>query len=233
MRYNVPKSCATRVCCACVDLITCVAVRYLTLRTGFEKHGRKNPLPYSFSKRSPVSGLRQIRKQGKGRSSKRKENRRLSFLFAPAAGRGTVPAVRRRRIPPLRFSEKHPARQGRTRLRQFVCPGQPVLEKEPPVRGEPACGSSRTPVSRCRKGATRQGRTRLRQFACPGQPVQKRSRPSGANPPAAVRAPRSPCAEKAKAPQNCFHGAQSMHFYSNRSSVSTSLRAGACGSCAG
>ena len=79
-------SCATRVCCACVDLITCVAVRYLTLRTGCEKHGRKNPLPYSFSERSPVSGLRQIRKQGKGRSSKRKENRRLSFLFAPAAG---------------------------------------------------------------------------------------------------------------------------------------------------
>ena len=79
----------------------------------------------------------------------------------------------------------------------------------------------------------RQGRTRLRQFACPAQPMQKRSRPSGANPPAAVRVPWSPCAEKRKAPQNCFHGAQSMHFYSNRSSVSTSLRAGACGSCAG
>ena len=188
MRYNVPKSCATRVCCACVDLITCVAVRYLTLRTGCEKHGRKNPLPYSFSERSHVGNLRQIRKQGKGRSSKRKENRRLSFLFAHRGGRRDAPAVRRRRIPPLRFSEKLPARQGRTRLRQF---------------------------------------------ACPGQPVQKRSRPDRANPPAAVRVPWSPCAEKRKAPQNCFHGAQSMHFYSNRSSVSTSLRAGACGSCAG
>ena len=106
-------------------------------------------------------------------------------------------------------------------------------EKEPPVRGELACGSSRAPLSRCRKGAARQGRTRLRQFVCPGQPAQKRSRPDRANPPAAVRVPRSPCAEKRKAPQNCFHGAQSMHFYSNRSSVSTSLRAGACGSCAG
>ena len=39
-----------------------------------------------FSQRSHVGNLRQIRKQGKGRSSKRKENRRLSFLFAPAAG---------------------------------------------------------------------------------------------------------------------------------------------------
>ena len=157
--------------------------------------------------------------------------------------------------PSLRFSEKLPARQGRTRLRQFACSAQPMqkrscpsganppaavrvprsadAEKEPPVRGELACGSSRAPLSRCRKGAARQGRTRLRQFACPAQPMQKRSRPSGANPPAAVRVPWSPCAEKRKAPQNCFHGVQSMRFYSNRSSVSTSLRAGACGSCAG
>ena len=175
--------------------------------------------------------------------------------FLPSAV-GTAPSPRSaERSSPLRFSEKLPARQGRTRLRQFVCPAQPMqkrsrpsganppaavrvprsadAEKEPPVRGEPACGSSCAPVSRCRKGAARQGRTRLRQFACPAQPMQKRSRPSGSNPPAAVRVPRPPCAETRKAPQNCFHGAQSMHFYSNRSSVSTSLRAGACGSCAG
>ena len=30
---------------------------------------------------------------------------------------------------PLRFSENLPARQGRTRLRQFVPPAQPVLKK--------------------------------------------------------------------------------------------------------
>ena len=115
------------------------------------------------------------------------------------------------RVPRSASAAKGAARQGRTRLRQFACPGQPVQQKEPPVRGEPACGSSCAPVSRC----------------------SKRSRPLGANPSAAVRVPWSPCAEKRKAPQNCFHGAQSMHFYSNRSSVSTSLRAGACGSCAG
>ena len=150
----------------------------------------------------------------------------------PRGGRRTLPRSAERSSP-LRFSKKLPARQGRTRLRQFVCPGQPVQQKEPPVRGEPACGSSCAPLSRRRKGAARQGRTRLRQFACPAQSVQKRSRPDRSNPPAAARVPRSPCAEKRKAPQNCFHGAQSMHFYSNRSSVSTSLRAGACGSCAG
>ena len=56
-----------------------------------KKHGRRNPLPFPFSQRSHVGNLRQIRKQGKGRSSKRKENRRLSFLFAPAAGAATFP----------------------------------------------------------------------------------------------------------------------------------------------
>ena len=44
--YNALTNCATRSCCACVDLITCVAERYLTLRTGCERHGRKNPLPF-------------------------------------------------------------------------------------------------------------------------------------------------------------------------------------------
>ena len=34
-------------------------------------------------------------------------------------------------------------------LTQFAHPGFPVQEKEPPRQGEPACGSSRAPVSRC------------------------------------------------------------------------------------
>ena len=88
---NALTNCATRSCCACGDSPICVAVMYLTLRTGCERHGRKNPLPLPFSKRSHIGNLRRIRKQGKGRSSKRKENRRLSFLFAPAAGAATLP----------------------------------------------------------------------------------------------------------------------------------------------
>ncbi len=47
-------------------------------------------------------------------------NRRCLPSCAPA---------RRQRTPPLRFSEKLSARQGRTRLRQFVSPAQPVLKK--------------------------------------------------------------------------------------------------------
>ena len=87
------------------------------------------------------------------------ENRRLSFLFAhrrgygviPAAGRGTFPPsadgespaeVQRKtsrplgantpaavRAPRSAGAEKRAAPSGRTRLRQFACPGQPVQEK--------------------------------------------------------------------------------------------------------
>ena len=147
-------------------------------------YGRKNPLPFPFSERSPVSGLRQAKKQ-----------RETGVKRVETAGVYPLAPPRVRRIPALR----------RAQLSAEV-----QQKRLPPGQGEPPA-----------------------RFKYPARSVQKRSRPSGANPPAAVRVPRSPCAEKRKAPQNCFHGAQSMHFYSNRSSVSTSLRAGACGSCAG
>ena len=135
MRYNVLKSCAALSCRACVDETTCVAEQYLTLRTCCSRgrtpkvvrpQQRKNPLPYSFSKRSHIGNLRRIRKQGKGRSSKRKENRRLSFLFAHRRGYGVVP-VAAAAHPPLRFSEN-----------------------SPPVRAN-RLRSSCAPLSRCRK----------------------------------------------------------------------------------
>ena len=100
----------------------------------------------------------------------------MSFLFAPAAGRGTLPPsadgeshaeVQRKTLRPL----------GANTLTQFEHPAQPVQEKEPPVRANP-----------------------LTQFEHPAQPVQKRSRPERANPPAAVRVPRSAGAGKGAAP---------------------------------
>ena len=176
---NALTNCATLLCCACVDLITCVAERYLTLRTGCEKYGRKNPLPFPFSKRSHIGNLRQTI-QGKGRSSKRKGNRRCPFLFAPAAGAATFPPsadgespaeVQRKTFRPLganmltQFAHPGFPVQKRSRpvrantLTQFACPGQLVQEKEPPRQGEPACGSSRAPVSRCRKKGRTQNLT--------------------------------------------------------------------------
>ena len=91
----------------------------------------------------------------------------------PRRGARYAPAVRRRRIPLLRFSGKLPARKGRTRLRQFECPAGSVQKRSRPL-----------------------GANTLTQFAHPGFPVQKRSRPLGANPPAAVHAPRLSGAEK-------------------------------------
>ena len=160
---NALTNCAARVCRACVDLITCVAERYLTMRTGCEKHGRKNPLPYSFSKRSHIGNLRRIRKQGKGRSSKRKENRRLSFLFAHRRGYGVVPAAGRGTLPPSADGESPAEVQRKTSrperantLTQFEYPAGSVQKRSRP-----------------------EGANTLTQFECPGQPVQKRSRPAG------------------------------------------------------
>ena len=79
-----------------------------------------------FSKRSHVGNLRQTNNQ-KEVGVKRVET--LMSTLLPRRGARHVPAVRRRRIPSLRFSEKLPAHQGRTRLRQFVSPAQPVLKK--------------------------------------------------------------------------------------------------------
>ena len=164
IRYNMLKSCATRVCCACLDEIACVAVMYLTLRTVCERHGRKNPLPFPFSKRSHVGNLRQTI-QGKGRSSKRKENRRLSFLFAPAAGAATLPPsadgespaeVQRKTLRPL----------GANTLTQFARPGQPMQEKEPPRQSEPTA-AVRVPQS---SGAEK--RSRPDGSHLPGQAVK-------------------------------------------------------------
>ena len=121
-------------------------------------YGRKNPLPFPFSKRSPVSGLRQTRKQ-RETGVKRVETVGV-YPLAPPRG-----AARSRRPqtanPPLRFSGKLPARKGRTRLRQFAYPGFPVQKRSRPERANT-----------------------LTQFAHPGQPVLKKLPPRSGEPPA-------------------------------------------------
>ena len=53
---------------------------------------------------------------------------------------GVYPLVRPRGVSalPAEVQRKSPARQGRTRLRQFVCPGQPVQKRSRPPGGEHA-----------------------------------------------------------------------------------------------
>ena len=122
MRYNVLKSCATRSCCACGDEPTCVAERYLTLRTGFERHGRKNPLPFPFfgAVTCRQSAPDPPRERG---DSQEGGNRRCLPSCAPA---------RRQRTPPPRgVSARSRAPQSAT-LRLIRA------KNSPPVRGEPA-----------------------------------------------------------------------------------------------
>ena len=126
---------------------------------------KKSSVVPPVSQRSHVGNLRQIRKQGKGRSSKRKENRRLSFLFAPAAGAATLPPSADGESP-AEVQRKTPRPLGANPLTQFVCPGQPVQRKEPPVRANT-----------------------LTQFAHPARPVLKKLPPGQGEPPARFRCP--------------------------------------------
>ncbi|RHO62225.1 hypothetical protein DW088_11260 [Butyricicoccus sp. AM05-1] len=113
----------------------------------------------------------------------------MSFLFAPAAGRGTFPPSADGESSLLRVSEKLSARKGRTRLRQFARPGFPVQKRSRPERANTPAAVRVPRLSGAEKEPPVKANT-LTQFAPPGQPVQKRSRPVRANPPAAVRAPR-------------------------------------------
>ena len=86
---NALKDRAALLCRACEDFPVCVAVMYLTLRTGCERHGRKNPLPYSFSCLRSLPFAPKVGFQGK-RVFKEGRNRRC-LPSCPAAGRGSPP----------------------------------------------------------------------------------------------------------------------------------------------
>ena len=107
-------------------------------------YGRKNPLPFPFSQRSHVGNLRQTNKQ-KEVGVKRVET--LVSTLLPRSGARHVPAVRRRRISSLNLSEKPPARQGRTRQRQFAPPAQPVPKKTAARKGANTPAAVRAPRS--------------------------------------------------------------------------------------
>ena len=57
--------------------------------------------------------------------------------FLPPRRAPQSPALRRAQLP-AEVQQKTPRPLGANTLTQFACPGQPVLKKLPPVRGEPA-----------------------------------------------------------------------------------------------
>ena len=77
--------------------------------------------------------------------------------------------------------------------------GCPSFLPPPRARRIPALRRAQLPAEVQRKTPRPDRANTLTQFVCPGQPAQKRSRPSGANPPAAVRVPRSAGAAKGAA----------------------------------
>ena len=98
---NALTDCAALSCRACVDLITCVAERYLTLRTGCEKHGRKNPLsfPYFAAVTCRQSAPDPLRERG---NSQEGGNRRCLPSCAPARRQRNSPPRDAAHSPPVR-----------------------------------------------------------------------------------------------------------------------------------
>ena len=105
--YNVLTTCAALLCRACLDEITCVAERYLTLRTGCSRgrtpkvvrpQQRKNPLPF------PCFAAVTCRQSAPDSPRERGENQRVET----AGVYPLVPPPGRR--PPAEVQRKHPAR---------------------------------------------------------------------------------------------------------------------------
>ena len=122
-----------------------------------------------ISKQSPLSDFRRAIKQGKGRSSKRKENRRLSFLFAHRRGYGAVPAAGAATLPPSADGES-PAEVQRKTLRPSGANPPAAVRVPRWVGAEKECRPDRANT--------------LTQFAHPAQPVLKKLPPHSSEPPA-------------------------------------------------
>ena len=106
--------------------------RVAEMRKSVIPRGRKNPLPFPYfaAVTCRQSAPDSLRERG---DSQEGGNRRLSFLFAPAAGAATLPPsadgespaeIQRKTLRPL----------GANTLPQFEHPGQPMQKRSRPVR---------------------------------------------------------------------------------------------------
>ena len=92
--HNALTGCAALLCRACLDEITCVAVMYLTLRTGCSRgrtpkvvrpQQRKNPLPFPFFRSGHMSAICARPSKGKGRFTRGWKPQVSTLLCARAA----------------------------------------------------------------------------------------------------------------------------------------------------
>ena len=80
------------------------------------------------------------------------------------------------RVPRSADAEKELPVRGEPACGSSCAPVSRCSKRSRPSGAEPACGSSRAPLSRCRKGAARTGRTRLRQFEHPAHLVPRKEK---------------------------------------------------------
>ncbi len=122
----------------------------MTLRTGLERHGRKNPLPFPFFE--AVAALRlspRLTNKGKVGVQRGRETAGVPSFLPPRR----VPRRSRRpqtANPPAEVQRKTFRPLGANTLTQFEYPAQPVLKRSRPS-----------------------GTNTLAQFAHPAQPVQE------------------------------------------------------------
>ena len=97
----------------------------------------------------------------------------MSFLFAPAAGRGTFPPSADGESP-AEVQRKTPCPERANTPAAVRVPRLSGAEKEPPCQGEHARAVRAPRLSGAEKAPPVRANT-LTQFVCPGQPVQKTS----------------------------------------------------------
>ena len=124
---NALKNRAALLCRACLDEITCVAVMYLTLRTGCERHGRKNslPFPYFAAVTCRQSAPDYPRERG---DSQEGGNRRCLPSCAPA-GKAHSPLRFSENLPPVRGEHAHAVRAPRSAGAEKQAPARQELTK--------------------------------------------------------------------------------------------------------
>ena len=112
------------------------------VQRGRETAGVPSFLPLRRAPQSPALRRAQLPAEVQQKTPARQGRTACAVRVPRSAGAEKLPPVRGEhanavRVPRSAGAEKTAARQGRTRVRQFVCPGQPVLKKLPPVRDEP------------------------------------------------------------------------------------------------
>ena len=124
--------CATRACRACVDFPVCVAVCYLTLRTGCEKHGRKILYRTPFRSGHMSAICARLGSKGKVGVQRGRKTAGCPSFLPPAAGAATLPPSADGESP-AEVQRKTSRPLGANTLTQFACPAGSVQKRSRPL----------------------------------------------------------------------------------------------------